>query len=89
MDSVCTPTKTHGDNFLMALKGMRLLGVSFRLCAVEFWMTRNAVAGICWRQGWCVPKPRVLPTPPILFPEIWTVITGSLDRRPVRHGPSD
>ncbi len=58
------PTKNYGSNILIALKGMRDNGTSFRLCGIEFGMTRNQVAGLCWRQGLCTPKPliRIEPT---------------------------
>ncbi len=39
------------------------------------------MAGVCWREGWCVPKPVVAPTPPILFPALGGCLWAEGDPR--------
>ena len=76
------PTKNYDSNILTALKDARDHGLSFRLCGIEFGMTTNQVAGLCWRQGLSVPKPEPTPPAPLMhFPDIGLCLWADADPR--------
>ncbi len=56
-------TPKYGINFLEMLRQLRQERRSFAACGREIDLTKNQVAGLCWRQGWCIRKSEPAPPP--------------------------